>query len=103
MKCRENLVKTIENELGIGDENGMPFPPPMALILTLYLSAVERCNELMSEDVERQRRRDYFERQKEKVMKAQEWLNAENGTTDGEDELMGDYEPAVKTELLDTY
>ncbi|KAL4734863.1 P-loop containing nucleoside triphosphate hydrolase protein [Aspergillus similis] len=81
-----DLVKTIENELGIGDEN-----------------AVERCNELMSEDVERQRRREYFERQKEKVMKAQEWLNAENGTTDGEDELMGDYEPAVKTELLDTY
>ncbi|KAL4817512.1 P-loop containing nucleoside triphosphate hydrolase protein [Aspergillus spinulosporus] len=103
MKCRENLVKTIENELGIGDENGMPFPPSVALLLTLYLSAVGRCNELMSEDVERQRRREYFERQKEKVMKAQEWLNAENGTTDGEDELMGDYEPAVKTELPDTY
>ncbi|KAL6230568.1 hypothetical protein BDW75DRAFT_244693 [Aspergillus navahoensis] len=71
MKCRENLVKTIESELGIGDGN-----------------AVERCNELMSEDVERQRRRQYFERQKEKVMKAQEWLNAENSTTDGVDELM---------------
>ncbi|KAL5001869.1 P-loop containing nucleoside triphosphate hydrolase protein [Aspergillus recurvatus] len=86
MKCRENLVKTIESELGIGDEN-----------------AVERCNELMTEDVERQRRRQYFERQKEKVMKAQEWLNAENGITDGEDELMGDYEPVVKTKALDTY
>jgi hypothetical protein len=32
----------------------------------------------MSEDAERQRRREYLMRQKEKVMKAQQWLMAEN-------------------------
>ncbi|RDW81158.1 putative dynamin GTPase [Aspergillus mulundensis] len=85
-KCRETLVKTIESELGIGDEN-----------------ASERCNELMSEDVERQQRRQYFEREKEKVLKAQEWLNTETGTADDEDEVMGDDEPEVKTEAHDSW
>jgi hypothetical protein len=32
----------------------------------------------MSRDAKRQRRREYLMRQKEKVMKAQQWLTAEN-------------------------
>ncbi|KAL2857970.1 P-loop containing nucleoside triphosphate hydrolase protein [Aspergillus pseudoustus] len=60
-KCRENLVEEIERGLGIYDQN-----------------VVDRCNELMSEDAERQRRREYLMRHKDKVMQAQQWLEAEN-------------------------
>ncbi|KAJ0426342.1 P-loop containing nucleoside triphosphate hydrolase protein [Aspergillus carlsbadensis] len=68
-KCRENLVEELEKGLGIYDQN-----------------AVDRCNELMSEDAERQRRREYLIRQKEKVMKAQQWLEAENITQEPDNE-----------------
>ncbi|KAL4922271.1 P-loop containing nucleoside triphosphate hydrolase protein [Aspergillus aurantiobrunneus] len=84
-KCRGDLVKVIENDLGIMAEN-----------------AVERCTELMSEDVERQRRRQYLEKQKEKVMKAQEWLNEENSTADCQDELV-DFGPEIKLQPLDSW
>ncbi|KAL4887001.1 P-loop containing nucleoside triphosphate hydrolase protein [Aspergillus karnatakaensis] len=69
-KCREHLVETIEQELGIQDEN-----------------AAERCAELMSEDVGRQRRRLYLEKEKEKIAKAQDWLRAEKSMND-QDEMM---------------
>lgn len=35
---------------------------------------MERCLELMAEDPERQRRRRFLVKEKEKVSKAQEWL-----------------------------
>ncbi|OJI98433.1 hypothetical protein ASPVEDRAFT_59799 [Aspergillus versicolor CBS 583.65] len=82
-RCHQSLVKAIEHGLGIQAEN-----------------AVERCNELMSEDIERQRRRQYFEKQKEKVMKAQEWLNEENGTADEQDDPM-DVKPEIKSQSHD--
>ncbi|KAL4908991.1 hypothetical protein BDW74DRAFT_174212 [Aspergillus multicolor] len=85
-KCRETLIKTIVNELGHGGEN-----------------ATKRCNELMSEDLERQQLRQYYKKEKEKVMKAQEWLNAETGTVDDEDEVMGNVEPEVKAEPLGSW
>lgn len=62
--------------------------------------AVERCNELMSEDIERQRRRQYLEKQKEKVMKAQEWLNEENGTAHEQDDPLN-FEPEIKSQPHD--
>ncbi|KAL3464034.1 P-loop containing nucleoside triphosphate hydrolase protein [Aspergillus heterothallicus] len=82
-KCRENLVKEIEDGLGIYDQN-----------------AVDRCNELMSEDVERQRRREYLTKQKEKVMKAQQWLEEEKSTQELDSELTG-FEFAIKPQPLD--
>lgn len=54
----------------------------------------------MSEDIERQRRRQYFEKQKEKVMKAQEWLNEENGTAGEQDDPM-DVKPEIKSQSHD--
>ncbi|KAL4785227.1 P-loop containing nucleoside triphosphate hydrolase protein [Aspergillus varians] len=85
-KCRQDLVEAIESGLGIQAEN-----------------AVERCTELMSEDTERQRRRQYLEKQREKVMKAQEWLNAENnGNTDDPDDEM-DFEPEIKSQPQDDW
>ncbi|KAL4970876.1 putative dynamin GTPase [Aspergillus stella-maris] len=83
-KCRENLVTVIERNLGIYNEN-----------------AVERCNELMAEDPERQRRRQYLVREKEKITRAQQWLNAENDTsTEHEDDTM-DFEYESKTHVPD--
>ncbi|KAL2861487.1 P-loop containing nucleoside triphosphate hydrolase protein [Aspergillus pseudodeflectus] len=69
-KCRENLVEEIEKGLGIYD-----------------LNAVNRCHELMSEDAERRRRREYLKKQKEKIMKAQQWLEAEKVTHEPANEL----------------
>ncbi|KAI9372884.1 P-loop containing nucleoside triphosphate hydrolase protein [Aspergillus egyptiacus] len=83
-KCRENLIEALEQGLGIRNDN-----------------AVERCNELMSEDVDRQRRRQYLEKQKEKVMKAQEWLQAENPTQD-QDEPAG-FGVEIKSQPPDAY
>lgn len=37
-------------------------------------TALDRCLELMAEDPERQRRRQYLLKEKEKISKAQEWL-----------------------------
>lgn len=54
----------------------------------------------MSEDIGRQRRRQYLEKQKEKVMKAQEWLNEENGTADEQDNPMN-FEPEIKPQPHD--
>ncbi|KAI9926844.1 hypothetical protein AWENTII_011479 [Aspergillus wentii] len=58
-KCREELGNVIEKELGIFENNG---------------SAVDRCLELMAEDPERQKRRQFLLREKEKISKAQQWL-----------------------------
>jgi hypothetical protein len=41
----------------------------------------------MSEDAERQRRREYLKKQKEKIMKAQQWLEAEKVTHEPANEL----------------
>ncbi|KAF9888697.1 hypothetical protein FE257_008455 [Aspergillus nanangensis] len=57
-KCREGLISQIEEKLGIADEN-----------------ALERCQELMAEDSERQNRRQYLLREKDKVNRAQQWLS----------------------------
>ncbi|KAA8644324.1 hypothetical protein EYZ11_001637 [Aspergillus tanneri] len=58
-KCRDELITVIEEELGIVEDN-----------------AFERCQELMAEDPERQHRRQYLLREKEKITKAQEWLDS---------------------------
>ncbi|KAL4895219.1 P-loop containing nucleoside triphosphate hydrolase protein [Aspergillus ambiguus] len=70
LKCREELIPTIEHGLGIFNDN-----------------AYERCQELMAEDVERQRRRQYLLREKEKVNQAQRWLSAVK-EDDGDDDSM---------------
>ncbi|KAB8234882.1 putative dynamin GTPase [Aspergillus alliaceus] len=59
-KCREELVAVIEKELGISEENGM---------------SLERCQELMAPDPERQRRRQYLLKEHKKVTQAQQWLS----------------------------
>ncbi|KAL4932798.1 putative dynamin GTPase [Aspergillus undulatus] len=82
-KCREELVAKIENCLGIYQEN-----------------AVERCNELMAEKPERQRRRQYLVREKEKIMQAQQWLHAESSTTEDQEDTM-DFEYEVKLQPFD--
>ncbi|PWY91926.1 dynamin family protein [Aspergillus sclerotioniger CBS 115572] len=69
-KCRDELIKEVERELNIFDKN-----------------ALERCLELMEEDPERQRRRLYFLKEKEKISKAQEWLNLAKKEDDEEDPL----------------
>ncbi|KAL2835249.1 P-loop containing nucleoside triphosphate hydrolase protein [Aspergillus cavernicola] len=84
-KCHETLIEAIEDGLGIQDEN-----------------AVERCNELMCEDADRQHRRQYLEKQKEKVMKAQEWLNAEN-TTDNQGNEPTDFGREIKSQPPDNW
>ncbi|KAE8369368.1 P-loop containing nucleoside triphosphate hydrolase protein [Aspergillus caelatus] len=60
-KCREELVSVIEKELHISDTDGM---------------SLERCQELMAPDLERQRRRQYLLKEKKKITQAQEWLSA---------------------------
>lgn len=45
---------------------------------------MERCLELMAEDPERQRRRQYLVKEKAKLTKAQEWLAAEKMEEDDE-------------------
>ncbi|RAK97752.1 putative dynamin GTPase [Aspergillus ibericus CBS 121593] len=69
-KCRDDLITELERELNIFDDN-----------------ALERCLELMEEDPERQRRRLYFLKEKEKINKAQEWLNLAKKEDDEEDPL----------------
>ncbi|KAI2814078.1 hypothetical protein CBS115989_8874 [Aspergillus niger] len=67
-KCRDDLIKEIERELCIFDEN-----------------ALERCLELMEEDPDRQRRRQFLLREKERIDKAQEWLKLARKEDDQED------------------
>ena len=38
--------------------------------------SLERCQELMAPDLERQRRRQYLIKEKKKITQAQEWLSA---------------------------
>ncbi|KAL4873018.1 hypothetical protein BDV12DRAFT_209663 [Aspergillus spectabilis] len=83
-KCREHLVEAIEQGLGMQDEN-----------------AVDRCTELMSEDSDRQRRRQYLLKQKEKIMKAQEWLQAENAT--GDQDAMTEFDQDIKSQPQDSW
>ncbi|KAE8351641.1 P-loop containing nucleoside triphosphate hydrolase protein [Aspergillus coremiiformis] len=59
-RCREELILIIEKELGISEKNGL---------------SLERCQELMAPDLERQRRRKYLIKEKGKVTKAQRWLS----------------------------
>ncbi|KAF3892774.1 Dynamin GTPase [Trichophyton interdigitale] len=63
MRCRDELRGEIEQKLGILNEN-----------------ASERCTELMAEDRERQLRRMYLLKEKEKLDKAQEWLKVAEKT-----------------------
>ncbi|KAL2002809.1 hypothetical protein VTN02DRAFT_5852 [Thermoascus thermophilus] len=58
-KCRDELVQIIEQELGVFKDD-----------------ALERCMELMAEDPERQRRRQYLVKERQKLTKAQEWLQS---------------------------
>lgn len=54
-------------------------------MLTDHFSpAMERCLELMTEDPERQRRRMFLVKEKEKVSKAQEWLVSAKKDATGE-------------------
>ncbi|KAE8151217.1 P-loop containing nucleoside triphosphate hydrolase protein [Aspergillus avenaceus] len=69
-KCRDELITVIEDELGIADHN-----------------ASERCQELMAPDSERQRRRTYLLKEKEKVSKAQEWLSTVKKEGDSDSHL----------------
>ncbi|KAB8274438.1 P-loop containing nucleoside triphosphate hydrolase protein [Aspergillus minisclerotigenes] len=68
-KCREELVSVIEKELHISDTDGM---------------SLERCQELMAPDLERQRRRQYLIKEKKKITQAQEWLSATKKEEDEE-------------------
>lgn len=49
------------------------------------LPALERCLELMEEDPDRQRRRQFLLREKERIDKAQEWLKLARKEDDQED------------------
>ncbi|KAL4804515.1 P-loop containing nucleoside triphosphate hydrolase protein [Aspergillus unguis] len=82
-KCREHLVKEIEGQLGIQAENGMP---PLLYIPAALLTL--------------QRRRHYLEKQKEKFLRAQEWLNAENCANEDQEYMM-DFETEIKTQPMD--
>lgn len=57
--------------------------------------------ELMAEDPERQRRRQYLLKEKEKVLKAQEWL----ATAKKEDDAMdsADSDPTIKSQPLEDW
>ncbi|KAJ5105650.1 interferon-induced GTP-binding protein Mx [Penicillium alfredii] len=57
-KCRDDLIRAIDDELQIFGPN-----------------ALDRCLELMAEDPDRQRRRAELLREREKLTKAQEWLD----------------------------
>lgn len=57
---------------------------------------MERCLELMAEDPERQRRRQHLMKEKQKVIKAQEWLSsAKRDETDDEAGDHGYVQPEV--------
>lgn len=61
-----------------------------------FQPAMERCLELMTEDPERQRRRMFLVKEKEKVSKAQEWLaSAKKDDTgdDAQDKSQSDFTP----------
>ncbi|KAI9046274.1 putative dynamin GTPase [Aspergillus affinis] len=75
-KCREELVPTIEERLGIQDENAM-----------------ERCMELMVEHPDRQRRRYHLQKEREKITRAQQSLE-----TAQKDESADEFGSRVKTE-----
>ncbi|KAE8340047.1 hypothetical protein BDV24DRAFT_175701 [Aspergillus arachidicola] len=68
-KCREELISVIEKELHISDTDGM---------------SLERCQELMAPDLERQRRRQYLIKEKKKITQAQGWLSATKKEEDEE-------------------
>ncbi|PWY78288.1 putative dynamin GTPase [Aspergillus heteromorphus CBS 117.55] len=72
-KCREELISVIESELRIFDDN-----------------ALDRCLELMTEDPERQRRRLQLLKEREKITKAQEWLNSAKKEDEFADTLVDD-------------
>lgn len=55
---------------------------------------MERCIELMAEDPERQRRRQYLVKEKQKITKAQEWLAS--ARKDDEIDEAEDTQPDVK-------
>ncbi|RJE21495.1 Dynamin family [Aspergillus sclerotialis] len=78
-KCRDDLVNVIEKELGIFETNAM-----------------ERCLELMTEDPDRQRRRLYLIKEKEKVSKAQEWLVLNKK---GDDESDAEKDDTMNTDI----
>jgi len=96
-KCREELIDVIEQELQIYDENGKlnSMISSTCQSRLIYLTAVERCMELMAEDPERQRRRQYLLREKEKISKAQGWLS----TAKKEEEPMVDTETTFQTRI----
>ncbi|KAJ5316878.1 hypothetical protein N7508_001386 [Penicillium antarcticum] len=58
-KCRGDLVNSIRDELQIFGDNGR-----------------ERCLELMAEDAERQNRRAFLYKEREKFAKAQKWISS---------------------------
>ncbi|KAK1146317.1 hypothetical protein N8T08_003104 [Aspergillus melleus] len=75
-KCREELIPTIEERLGIQDDNAM-----------------ERCMELMAEHPDRQRRRSHLSKEREKITRAQQSLE-----TAKREEHCDEYGSRVKTE-----
>lgn len=79
----------IEEQLGVCYTNGMlktcPLHTPNERFLAkhMYNTASDRCRDLMAEDPERQRRREYLIREKKKVNQAQEWLSTVKKEDDG--------------------
>ncbi|KKK15836.1 hypothetical protein ARAM_004549 [Aspergillus rambellii] len=71
LKCREGLITEIET--------------------------VDRCNELMAEDPERQRRRQYLLKEKEKINKAQAWLETAKMDVE-QDERLTDFGREIKSQ-----
>lgn len=87
----------IEKELRIFDDNGtFPFLHLYTTTNTDNLTALDRCMELMAEDPERQRRRQYVLKEKEKISKAQEWLATARKSEDDADTAGGGFDAFVK-------
>ncbi|PLB55520.1 Dynamin family protein [Aspergillus steynii IBT 23096] len=83
-KCREELIPVIEENLGIQDDNAM-----------------ERCQELMAEHPERQRRRYHLQRERNKITQAQEWL--ETAKKEEQSDGVYDFGSRVKTEPMNDW
>lgn len=66
-------------------------------------AALDRCMELMAEDPERQRRRQYLLREKEKIDKAQGWLATAKKDDDAMENTEPLFVPFVKTQPRDDW
>lgn len=83
-ECKENIYNEIESKLGIKEEG-----------------ALDRCAHLLADDPDRQRRREFLLKEREKLGLALQWLNVAgkrdgNGGGDDDDGMDLDNEASVK-------